>query len=286
MSITKFKPIVWATKFEKDLDKKLVAYDCVNHEYEGLATQPGDSIKILGLGEVETGNWGDGRLHKLPDAQAVQGTSMTMPVNQIEYFRFFVDDLDKRQSVGGGRILSEYMQSARDKVAQAQDSYIFSLVKDADSINSTGTTISKASKTSTVKTLMGLLDDGLLNLLENNVSRDTEMVAITPPEFNIYLKNEYVELDTDNSAMLSNGWVGRYSSLGIKESNNLYKDTEGFYYCPVMTKRAISFVKPYIHLESQRATDYFNDEVKGYALYDGMITRPHEIGYIKIKFTA
>lgn len=287
MSIDKFKPIVWATKFEKDLEMKLVAYDCTNHQYEGQARQPGDSIKILGLGEVQTHRWGDGKLHKLPAAQEVSGTSMTMPINQIEYFRFYVDDLDKRQSVNGGQVLSEYMQNAKDKVAEAQDSHILSLAKDATVVDTV--TISKSTKSSAQKTLMKAMDNALLYLLENNVSRDTGIVSITPPKFNIVLKDEYVELDTDNSAMIGNGAVGKYSSIGIKESNNVYTqedDGKNYFYVPVMTKRAISFVKPYIHLKAQEPDDYFNDEVKGYALFDGMITRPHEIGVIKVEFTA
>lgn len=282
MSVQKFKPIVWAKQFESELEKKLVAYECTNHQYEGLATQPGDSIKILGLGEVITERWKDGRLHRLPDAREIQATSMTMPINQIEYFRFYVDDLDKRQSVNGGRLLSEYMQDAKDKVAEAQDSYILEMAKDATVVDTID--ITSATDKSADKKLMKGLDNGLLNLLENNVSRSTGIYAITPPKFNIWLKNEYVELDTNNSAMLKNGTIGTYSSIGIKESNNLYQDDQGYFYCPVMTTKAISFVKPYIHLKAQEPDDYFHDEVKGYSLFDGMITRPHEIGVIKVKF--
>ncbi len=283
MSVDKFKPIVWAKKFNTDLEEKLVAYDCVNHEYEGLATQPGDSIKILGLGEVETHRWGDGKLHRLPDAQEVTGLSQTMPINQIEYFRFYVDDLDKRQSVNGGQILSQYMQNARDKVAQAQDSYILGMAKNATVVKEVTVT-----RTNSAKALMTALDDALIYLLENNVSRDTGIVAITPPKFNIILKDEYVDLDTNNSAMLGNGAVGRYSSILIKESNNVYvdEDADNTFYVPVMTKRAISFVKPYIHMKAQEPDDYFHDEVKGYSLFDGMITRPKEIGVIKVKFSS
>jgi hypothetical protein len=283
MSVDKFKPIVWAKKFNTDLEEKLVAYDCVNHEYEGLATQPGDSIKILGLGEVETHRWGDGKLHRLPDAQEVSGLSQTMPINQIEYFRFYVDDLDKRQSVNGGQILSQYMKNARDKVAQAQDSYILAMAKNATVVKEV-----TVPRTNSAKALMTALDDALIYLLENNVSRDTGIVAITPPKFNIILKDEYVDLDTNNSAMLGNGAVGRYSSILVKESNNVYVDetADNTFYVPVMTKRAISFVKPYIHMKAQEPDDYFHDEVKGYSLFDGMITRPKEIGVIKVKFSS
>lgn len=283
MSVQKFKPIVWAKQFESELDKKLVAYECTNHQHEGLAREPGDSIKILGLGEVDTHRWSDGKLHQLPAPQEIMSNSQTMPINQVEYFRFFVGDLDKAQSVNGGQLLSQYMSDAKDKVAEAQDSYILKLA--SESVNVVDTiTITQSSKTGADKALMKALDNGLLHLLENNVSRETDMYAITPPRFNVILKNEYTDIDTNNSTMLRNGTVGVYSSIGIKESNNLYQDDQGFYYCPVMTTKAISFVKPYIHLESQRASDYFQDEVKGYSLFDGKITRDHEIGIIKVKF--
>lgn len=277
MSIEKFKPIVWAKQFEKDLDMSLVGYENTNHQYEGLATQPGDSIKILGLGEVTTRHWTDGKLHTLDDPEAIESTSMTIPINQVCDFNFFVDDLDKRQAQNGGSLLSEYMSSAKDKVAQAQDAFIFKMAADKNiKVAVTATSLVQSD-------ILANIDTAYLKLLKNNVSRSTQVTMIAPPEFNMVLKRAYVDLDTNNSDMMKNGKVGRYSGITVKESNNLYVDSSGYTYIPVMTNKAISFVKPYIHLEPYRAEKSFSDAVKGYALYDGAVTRPKEITVIKVK---
>ena len=82
--------------------------------------------------------------------------------------------------------------------------------------------------------------------------------------------------------MLRNGRIGRYSGIVIKESNNVFND--GTYdNIQIKTNNAISFVKPYIHLEAYRPEGNFSDAVKGYSLYDGKVTRPKEIINLKVK---
>ena len=45
MAIEKFIPEIWAKQFDKELEKDLVFYENCNHRYEGMAKQPGDTIK-------------------------------------------------------------------------------------------------------------------------------------------------------------------------------------------------------------------------------------------------
>lgn len=276
MSIDKFKPIVWASQFEKDLEKALVFYENCNHQYEGLATKPGDSIKILGIGRPSTRTFTDGKLHKLEAPEAIQGTSMTIPINHVTDFNFYVDDLDKRQAQGGAGLLSQYMSEAKNEVAEQQDAYIASLVTDKNVKTTTATKV-------TVDNILDIIDKAYLMLLKNDVKRSDTVTLTASPDFNMILKRAYVELDTNNSEMLANGRVGRYSNIIIKESNQVYNDGTNDI-IQLKTNRAISFVKPYIHLEPYRPEEYFEDAVKGYALYEGAVTRPKEIVGIKVNY--
>lgn len=277
MSFNKFKPVVWATQFEKDLEKALVFYENCNHQYEGMAKEPGDSIKILGVGKPSVRTHKDGKLHDLDKPEEVKGSSLTMPINMVTDFNFYVDDLDKRQSEGGSGLLSTYMQEAKDAVAEAQDSYIASFAKDKNIYTET------ASAAITADNILDFIDKAYLKLLQNNVKRGTEVTLTASPKFVMLLKKAYVHLDTDNSEMLRNGRVGRYSGITIKESNNCLND--GTYeYFQLKTNRAISFVKPYIHLEPYRPEGNFSDAVKGYALYDGKVTRAKEVIALKVKY--
>lgn len=276
MAIEKFIPEIWAKQFEKDLEKDLVFYENCNHQYEGLATKPGDTVKILGLGKPTLRSFSDGKLHKLDTPETIEDLSMTLPIMQVRDFNFYVDDLEKRQAEGGSGLLSEYMSQAKEEVAAAQDAYIAGLV--------TSKQVKKETVTSalTKDTILDVIDTALLGLLNNDVKRTTEITLTAPPWFVMLMKKAYVELDTDNSAMMKNGRVGRYAGLTIKESTNVYND--GTYdNIQIKTNRAISFVKPYLHLEAYKPESYFSDAVKGYALFDGKVTRPKEIINLQVK---
>lgn len=277
MSFDKFKPVVWATQFEKDLEKSLVFYENCNHQYEGLAKEPGDSVKILGIGRPSTRTHTDGRLHDLDAPEEIEGSSMTMPINVVTDFNFYVDDLDKRQAEGGGGLLSEYMSEAKDVVAEAQDAYIAKFANDKNIAKETATAAI------TKDNILDFIDKAYLKLLKNDVRRTTEVTLTASPQFIMILKRAYVDLDTDNSEMLKNGRVGRYGGITIKETNQCFADST-YEYFQLKTNKAISFVKPYIHLEPYRPESNFSDAVKGYALYDGKVTRPKEIIGLKVKY--
>lgn len=290
MAIEKFIPEIWAKQFDKELEKDLVFYENCNHKYEGIAKKPGDTIKILGLGEPTLTSYSDGKLHAVPTPEAIQDLSQTMPIRQVEEFAFYIDDLEKRQAEGGEGLLGEYMNMVKYKVADKQDTYIGSLVSD----NSVARTYTVGSEKTVVAGTAGAgevnilqaIDEALLKLLENNVKR-TEIITLTaPPAFVQMLKNAYVDLDTNNSEMMRNGRVGKYAGIIIKESNNVYKTgaaNSKVTHIQVKTNNAIAFVKPYLHLESYRPDGYFQDAVKGYSLYDGKVVKPKEIIDLNVK---
>lgn len=288
MAIEKFIPEIWAKQFDKELEKDLVFYENCNHKYEGMAKQPGDTIKILGLGQPTLTSYSDGKLHAVPTPEAIQDMSQTMPIRQIEEFAFFIDDLEKRQAEGGAGLLGEYMNSVKYQVADKQDQYIAGLVADTnvEKAFTTAPTIVAGTPSSGEANVLEAIDTALLKLLENNVKRSEIITLTAPPKFIQLLKNAYVDLDTDNSEMMRNGRVGRYAGIIIKESNNVYKTgaaNSKITHIQLKTNNAIAFVKPYLHLESYRPDGYFQDAVKGYSLYDGKVVKPREIIDLNVK---
>lgn len=281
MSFQKFKPEVWSAKFMEDLDKKLVFKENCNHTYEGDARKPGDGVRILGLGDVTIEGWHDGKLHQLSNAEEVQGNSIYMPINEIRYFNFKIGDLDKAQAQGGSGLMGKYMSKAKDGIATEIDSFIAKMhvgkVADAFASNQK---ISIDGTVSNTISILDAIDTAYLKLLENNVSRDTKVTLTAPPWFIMMLKRAYVELDTDNSAMIKNGRVGRYGGIELKESNNVYHATDAssndVYHIQLKTDDAIAFVNPYTHTEGYRPDLSFEDCVKGYNLFDGMVVAPKQ----------
>lgn len=281
MAFQKFKPEVWSQKFMEDLDKTLVFKEDCNHTYEGDAKKPGDAVRIFGLGDVEIGAWHHGKLEQLSTAQEVTGHSILMPINEIRTFNFEVgDDLDKAQAMGGSGLMGKFTTKAKDNVADVIDQFIAGLhVGECATAYNSGTQISAAGGGGATA-ILDAIDTAYLKLLENNVSRNTKVTLTAPPWFIMMLKRAYVELDTDNSAMLANGRVGRYGGITLKESNNVYHATESdhdVYHIQLKTDEAIAFVNPYTHMEGYRPDLTFIDCVKGYTLFDGMVVAPKQV---------
>jgi len=280
MAFQKFKPEVWSKKFMEDLDKTLVFKEDCNHTYEGDAKKPGDAIRIFGLGDVNIGRWHHGKLEELEKAQEVTGHSILMPINELATFNFEVgDDLDKAQAMGGSGLMGKFTTKAKDNVADVIDQFIAKLhVGECDKGLAAGNTAI------TKNNILDAIDEAYLKLLENNVSRSTKVTLTAPPWFIMTLKRAYVELDTDNSAMLKNGRVGRYGGIILKESNNVYHETidvsgtdKELYHIQLKTDEAIAFVNPYTHMEGYRPDLTFIDCVKGYTLFDGMVVAPKQV---------
>ena len=281
MAFQKFKPEVWSQKFMEDLDKTLVFKEDCNHSYEGDAKKPGDAVRIFGLGDVEIGAWHHGKLETLASAQEVTGHSILMPINEIRTFNFEVgDDLDRAQAMGGSGLMAKFTTKAKDNVADVIDQFIAKLhVDNCDTATTNATQLTKAN-------ILDAIDAAYLKLLENNVSRNTKVTLTAPPWFILMLKRAYVELDTDNSAMLKNGRVGRYGGIILKESNNVYHADDGnshdVYHIQLKTDEAIAFVNPYTHMEGYRPDLTFVDCVKGYTLFDGMVVAPKQVIYLNV----
>ena len=291
MSFQKFKPEVWSAKFMEDLDKKLVFKENCNHSYEGDARKPGDGVRILGLGDVEISAWHDGKLHTLGDPQEVNGNSIYMPINEIRYFHYVVGDLDKAQAQGGNGLLGKYQSKAKDRMAEEIDSFIAKMhVGECAKAYDTNAAVSVDGSNGNAVAILDVIDSAYLKLLEKNVSRDTKVTLTAPPWFIMMLKRAYVELDTDNSAMIKNGRVGRYGGIELKESNNVYHAMESdkdVYHIQLKTDEALTFVNPYTHSEGYRPDKAFEDCVKGYTLFDGKVVQPKQIIDLNVyKYTA
>lgn len=276
MSFENYKPLVWNATIERDLEKAMVFAEDCNRSYEGKVKGPGDSVKILGVGKPSIRHFGDGKLHLLDDPEELEDTALTMPVNQVIDFNFFVDDLDKRQAAGN---LSANVSEATEVIADAADKYIASFAGAEEAVK-----MAKTAQSVTKDTILGYLNTSLTKLYENDVKASTEIICTASPKFIEILRMAYEELDTDNHEMLKNGLIGMYHSMKIKQSNNVYKDSSGNEYIMVRTKRALAFANPVTYSEPYKPEKRFGDAVKGYHLFDAKWVRPKEAIIIPVKY--
>ncbi len=100
------------------------------------------------------------------------------------------------------------------------------------------------------------------------------------------LREAYIKLDTDNSGVLKNGFVGKYGNVLVKMSNNVASGTEaGSRLIQLKTDRAIAFCNPVTHIEAYRPENSFSDAVKGYVLYNAKLVRPKEMVVLNVKYS-
>ncbi len=184
--------------------------------------------------------------------------------------------------------MGKFTTKAKDNVADVIDQFIAGLhVGNCEKAFTSDVAIDSNPSNASATYILDAIDEAYLKLLENNVSRNTKVTLTAPPWFIMMLKRAYVELDTDNSAMLANGRVGRYGGITLKESNNVYTDGSGHSHIQLKTDEAIAFVNPYTHMEGYRPDLTFIDCVKGYTLFDGMVVAPKQVIDLNVyKYTA
>lgn len=129
MSYANFVPKIWAKAIERELERKLVFAEDCNRQYEGDVKQMGDTVKILGVGKPTISKQKGGSII-LPDAENVEDTSVEMQINTVAYFNFLVDDIDKRQAVGG--LMDALNTEATQELASEMDKDIAALAGTRD----------------------------------------------------------------------------------------------------------------------------------------------------------
>ena len=275
MSYRNFSPKIWAKQINRELERAMVFAEDCNRQYEGDVKQMGDTVKVLGVGKPTITKQVGGSI-VLQDPEAVEDTSVDMVINRVAYFNYLVDDIDRRQAVGG--LMDALSAESSEGTANAMDEDIAALAGTADAPK-----LFKSTTAITVDNILKQIDLGVQKLMENDVKPETKIVITVPPWFKTILRQAYVQLDTNNSAMLKNGRVGQYDNVIVKMSNNCNRNSDNGHNIMLRTQRAVAFANPLTHVEPYRPEKRFADAVKGFVLYGTKIVRPKELVVLNVK---
>lgn len=247
MAVTNFIQQVWSKKILDALELECKLVDNCLREYEGDAKYA-QSVKILGVGEPTIGNYtgADISIEDMSD----EGQILT--IDQAKYFAFYVDDVDKAQSVPG--LPEEYQRKSVHALAVARDTYVAGLIQNATN---------KTTVTMTEEAFADGVDSAIVALRERNFAEDG-VIEITPAAYNLFKKN-LIKLSTDNPEYIKKGLVGYYDGFEVIMSNSL--KTPG---C-VRGKKAIAFAGQLEKVEACRAEKRFADIVKGLDVYGAKV---------------
>lgn len=271
MSYSNFIPTIWNETINHELERAHVFVADTNRQYEGDVQKAGDTVRILGIGKptITTTVTKNGSI-SLTTPEVVGDSSASLLIDHVSYFNYKVDDIDKRQAVGG--IMDALSKETSEALAQEEDLAVSALSSASEAV------LKDASATQIDTTnVLSYIDDGLEKLYENDVTPNSEITLTVPPWFYMILKQAYIKLDTDNSDMLENGRVGRYGNVIVRMSNNVAKDANDNSLIQLKTTKAIAYAKPMTHTEPYRPESSFSDAVKGFILYGTRIVRPKEM---------
>ena len=121
MAYENFIPTVWAEAINRELEKALVYAEGCNRQYDGEVKAMGDTVRILGVGRPTITTTTDKAI-TLSAPESVEDSSVTLAVRQISYFNYKVDDIDKRQAVGG--VMEALNKEATYGLADEMDKHI------------------------------------------------------------------------------------------------------------------------------------------------------------------
>ncbi len=248
MAVTNFIQQIWSKKILDALELQCKLVDNCLREYEGDCKYA-QSVKILGVGEPTIGDYtgADITIEDMSD----EGQILT--IDQAKYFAFYVDDVDKAQSVPG--LPEEYQRKSVHALAVARDTYVATLIQGA----SNKTPVSAMTEEGFKKAV----DDAIVALRERNFDEDG-VIEITPAAYNLF-KNHLITLSTNNPELIKKGVVGMYDGFEVIMSNNL--KTPG----DVRGKKAIAFAGQLEKVEACRAEKRFADIVKGLDVYGAKV---------------
>ncbi len=267
MAITNFIPTIWSQTLFEELQNNYVGVKLSSREFEGEIKSQGDRVKINGLGPVNVFDYTKNA--NMPDPQVLSDTTRTLVIDQAKGFNFYIDSIDDVQS--SPKLIQGAMKRAADALSDEADKYIYSLYDEE--------VTEIVAPDLTRDNIINALSLVRRQLMENNVPNSAKISLEIPPAIEQVLVSANVLTDTNNSEVLSRGYVGKMLGFDIYVTNNIQMSDDGLYRCIARTERAIAFaeqinsIKPYVP-ERRNGT-----AVKGLHLYGAKIVYPKEMVY-------
>ena len=299
MSINNFNATIWSALFLANLNKAHVFSDSsvMNRKWEG-ELKKGEAVKINSIGRITskayTRNAGAGNTAASPTIAGIdrpeilQGSALWLVADQMYYFNFEIDDVDKAQQKPA--IMSDAMREAAYSISDRIDLFCDTTLQTGVAGTTDGTGNRLGART--IGTSEGdddayeLLVDLGVKLDENDVPQDGRWVVVPPWFHGMLLKDvRFTNYGTQaNRETLKNGSVGEAAGFVIKKSNNLSGATSGtlavaggVYTVLAGTPDAATFGEQVASIEPFRPQDGFNDAIKGLHVYGAKVTRPYAL---------
>lgn len=237
------------------MQKKTVFESLCNKDYIG-EIKKGNTLKIATINNPEVKDYTKGGTITYDE---IGGTDQTIEINQQKYFAFKCDDISAVQS--NIDLLASTTAGAGYELADEMDQFIATTVK----TNGTAKTITGDSY------LEILADVG--KILDDEKAPDGGRWLVMPTAFSSALMLELAGKFTNNTDIVTSGYVGTVFGLNLFKSVNVTKPLYGH-------QMAVTLANQIDSTESIRLQNSFATGIRGLHVYGAKVTRPKLCGEI------
>ncbi len=277
MAVTNFVPDIWSARILVNLSKTSVAAGICNRDYEGDASV-GDSVKITSISDPTIGTYSGGDI----TAEAITDATRSLLLDQKKYFDFFLDDVERAQSVNGAAIMAAAVDRASYGLSNTLDEFVLDLMGSGASASNPDHQVAQAAVDSAAEAYDLLVEMAAL-LDEADTPQENRWAVVTPSFYGLMLKDSrfIAAGDASGASTRSNGMVGQAAGLTLYKSNNLPDGAlstgntsklilAGSTYATTLAEQVRS-------VEALRDNKKFADRVRGLHVYGAKVTRPTTI---------
>lgn len=269
MSIDNFKPTIWSDLVLAAYQEMSVFRPLCNTSYEGEISQFGDTVKINSINDFSTAAYsGSVTYSDIDDA------SLMLLINQKKYVAKGLDDVDNAQIKPkiSGAIARNF---ARAFIADVE-TYLPALYTDAGITDGSTTSITAITSANVISTF-----GDMASAFDENEVPDDGRVSVVPPWLAQKIVLAGVLRDTDNSEVLSAGYVGQFQGFQIYKSNRI-SHSSTTWYAPMFFRRndTIAFAEQLFKMEAIRRDAAFADGLRQLMVYGAKVLRPESLGVL------
>lgn len=272
MAVTNFVPDIWSARILTNLSKTAVANGICNRDYAGDTTV-GDSVKITSITDPTIGSYTGADM----TPEDIDDATQSLLLDQKNFFNFYLDDVERAQSVNGGAVMQEAIDRASYGLANTMDAYVLGVIGAGASASNPDHQVAEATISTASGAYDALVDWGVL--LDNaDIPPESRWVVVTPAFHGKILKDSrFIGAGDPQSAdMRANGLVGRAAGFDIYKSTNL-PDGPGAGAGKLIlagSRYATTLAEQIRAVEAYRLEKKFADGVKGLHVYGSKVTRP------------
>lgn len=278
MSVATFVPEVWSKKLLSSLKKSLViaAPGVVNRDYEGEINEAGDTVTINSVSRPTIKTYTAGSTTITPESLTTAQRQLV--VDQAKYFAFEVDDVDKRQALGGA--MEEATVEAAYGLKDVADQYVEGVMRTGAS-NALAAPVTVKTNETYTRTVVyeSIILPMKVKLDEADVPEDGRFLLLPSWVHSfLLLDDRFIRADaTGQPSAAINGKAGTAAGFDIRVSNNLPTVTGDDDSVIAGHPMATSYAEQINKTEAYRPESSFSDAVKGLHLYGAKVVRPEAL---------